>query len=84
MKPRPCTYGAFTGELHLEGQSLVFEARGGRRETLGEVRDGFLYPDALTEPHTAYAFLRGLGIVTYQAGDRAGGQPRRWRWLVTP
>lgn len=50
MKPRPCTYGAFTGELRLEGQSLVFEAHGGQRETLGEVRDGFTPSPSPTPP----------------------------------
>ena len=83
MQPRACTYGAFTGDLRLEDRTLVFVARGGQREVLGDLRDDVLYPDALTEPHTAYAFLRGLGLVTFQAGDRADRQPRRWRWTTT-
>lgn len=39
MTPRRCTYGAFEGEIRLEGRSLVFVARGGRREELERVRD---------------------------------------------
>lgn len=82
MTPRRCTYGAFEGDLRLEGRTLVFVARGGRREELGVVRDGFLHPDRFAEPHGTYTLLRGLGLVTYQPGDRESGSPLRWRWVL--
>lgn len=83
MTPRRCTYGAFEGELRLEGRAVLFVTRGGRREELGEVRDGFLHLDRLAEPHGAYALLRGLGLITYQPGDRESGSPLLWRWVLT-
>lgn len=81
MTPRRCTYGAFQGELRLEGRTLVFVTRGGRREEMGEVREGFLHPDRFAEPHGAYALLHGLGLITYQPGDRESGSSLRWRWV---
>lgn len=82
MTPRRCTYGAFEGEIRLEGRCLVFVARGGRREELGVVRDGFLHLDRFAEPHGTYALLHRLDLIDYQPGDRESGSPLRWRWVL--